>query len=120
MNPTLKTIDDYITLQNPEVQILLNQVRQTIKIAAPNAQEVISYAMPGYKQNGILVYFAAFKSHIGFYPTASGIANFKNELSNYKGAKGSVQFPINQPIPLDLIAKIVKFRVEENLNKNKL
>lgn len=119
MNTTIKTVDDYITLQKPEVQILLNQIRQAIKNAAPDAQELISYSMPAYKQDGILVYFAVFKNHIGFYPTASGIANFKNELTIYKGAKGSVQFPINQEMPLDLIADIVKFKVKENLEKTK-
>lgn len=118
MNPTIN-VDDYIALQKPEVQPLLEKIRQTIKTAAPSAQEVISYAMPAYKQNGMLVYFAAFKNHIGFYALPTGHEKFKNKLAEYKQGKGSVQFPINEPIPLDLIAKIVKFRIEENLNKGK-
>lgn len=109
--------DTYIASFPAEVQTLLEQVRKTIKAAAPDAEELISYNMPAYKWNGILVYFAAFKNHIGFYPTASGIAQFKEELSGYKSARGSVQFPMSQPMPLDLISRIVRFRMAENDRK---
>ena len=114
-NPT--TIDEYIATFPHDIQILLEKLRQTIRNAAPDAKEVISYQMPAFKLNGILVYFAAFKNHIGFYPTASGIEAFKEELSKYKGGRGSVQFPIDKPLPLELVSKIVKFRVKENLEK---
>lgn len=110
-----KNVDDYILNFPDEVQKSLKRLRESIKKAAPLADEVISYGMPAYKQQGMLVYFAAYKNHIGFYPTSSGINEFKDELSIYKGSKGTVQFPINEPIPLGLISKIVKFRVKENL-----
>ena len=113
------SIDDYIKQFNPEVQEILMTIRKVIHEAAPDANEKISYQMPAFELNGILVYFAAQKKHLGFYPTASGIEAFKEELSNYKGAKGSVQFPYDKPIPYDLIRSIVKFRVNENLNKSK-
>lgn len=113
-------IDEYISQQPDNVQALLKQMRNTIKRAAPKAEEVISYQMPAYKFHGMLVYFAAFKNHIGFYPTAAGIAEFKKELSSYKGAKGSVQFPLDQPLPLKLITLITKFRAAQNLEKAKL
>ncbi|MDD2796973.1 MAG: DUF1801 domain-containing protein [Bacteroidales bacterium] len=109
------TIDEYIATFPHEIQMLLLQMRTTIREAAPQAEEVISYGMPAFKQNGMLVYFAAFSKHIGFYPTSSGIEVFQEELSNYVGGKGSVQFPFNQPLPLDLVKKIVAFRVNENL-----
>ena len=112
-----KDIDAYIAMFPSDIQERLNELRATIKEAAPEAEEVISYQMPTFKYHGILVYFAAFKNHIGFYPTVSGIQTFKKELSVYKGAKGSVQFPHKEPLPLGLIAKIVKFRVRENLEK---
>jgi len=112
-------IDEYISSYPEEIQILLEQVRTTIKQAAPEAEEAIKYAMPTFVLNGNLVHFAAFKNHIGFYPVPSGIEAFKKELSVYKGAKGSVQFPLDQPMPLELIAEIVKFRVNENLLKAK-
>lgn len=115
MKTTFKDIDDYIAIQTPEVQILLNQMRQTIKKAAPEAEEVISYSMPAFKYHGMLVYFAAYKNHIGFYATPTGHSEFATELSVYKQGKGSVQFPLNKPLPLDLITKIVKFRAKENL-----
>ncbi len=108
------SIDAYIAGFPEETRVLLEQVRTTIRKAAPAAEEVISYQMPAFKLNGILVYFAAYSKHIGFYPTSSGITAFKKELSAYKGAKGSVQFPIDKPLPLNLISRIVKFRVEEN------
>lgn len=110
-------LDDYIAGFAPEVRRLLKQVRATIRKAAPQAQETISYRIAAYMLEGPLVYFAAFKRHIGFYPTSSGTRNFKKELSGYKGAKGSVQFPLNQPLPLGLIAKITRFRVRENLQR---
>ncbi len=94
-------------------------IRRTIKEAAPEAEEVISYQMPAYRQHGILVYFAAFKNHIGFYATPNGHNQFKEQLAIYKQGKGSVQFPLDKPIPFDLISKIVKFRVQENKNKAK-
>jgi len=112
-------IDQYIAGFPEATKLLLEKVRTAIKKAAPQAEEVISYNMPAYKLNGILVWFAGYKNHIGFYPMASGIETFKKELSVYKGAKGSVQFPLNKPIPLALITKIVKFRVKENLEKAK-
>lgn len=116
---TIKTneIDQYILAFPDEAQKLLVQLRTAIKKAAPEAEEVISYQMPAFKIHGILVYFAGHKNHIGFYPTSTGIAAFKEELSVYKGAKGSVQFSYNKPLPIGLITKIVKFRVKENLQK---
>ncbi|MDF2865914.1 MAG: hypothetical protein K0R72_732 [Clostridia bacterium] len=112
---TFKTIDEYI-LQFPiEVQEILKNLKKVIKESAPNAEEKISWQMPTFFLYGNLVHFAAYKNHIGFYPSPSGIDAFKNELSDYKGAKGSVQFPINKPIPYELISKIVKFRVQENI-----
>jgi uncharacterized protein YdhG (YjbR/CyaY superfamily) len=117
MKTTFKDIDDYISIQTPEVQILLEQMRQTIKKAAPEAEEVISYSMPAFKYHGMLVYFAAYKNHIGFYATPTGHSEFKEELSTYKQGKGSVQFPLSQPLPLDLISRIVQFRGKENLKK---
>ena len=120
MNTIATNIDEYISGFPEEIQILLEQVRATIKQAAPEAEEAIKYAMPTFVLNGNLVHFAAFKNHIGFYPVPSGIEAFKKELSVYKGAKGSVQFPLDQPMPLELIAKIVKFRMNENLRKAKV
>ena len=119
MNTLINSIDEYIGTFPQEIQILLEQVRATIKQAAPEAEEAIKYAMPTFVLNGNLVHFAAFKNHIGFYPVPSGIEAFKKELSVYKGAKGSVQFPLDEPMPLKLISEIVKFRVNENLLKAK-
>ncbi len=110
-------IDEYILSFPEETKKKLEQLRVTINKAAPQANKVISYAMPAFKLNGMLVYFAAYEKHIGFYPTSSGIEAFKKELSIYKGAKGSVQFPLDKPLPLALISKIVKFRIKENLQK---
>lgn len=112
-----KTIDEYIAGFPAGVRQVLEKLRHTIRQAAPQAQETINYAIPTFTLNGNLVHFAAFKKHIGFYPTPSGMEKFKNELSGYEGAKGSVQFPLDQPIPYDLISEIVRFRVEENLAK---
>ena len=111
------SIDDYIDGFPPEVQVLLEEVRQTIRNAAPEATETIKYAMPTFVLNGNLVYFGAFKHHIGFYPVPSGIVAFKKELAQYKMGKGSIQFPFDKPMPLDLITEIVKFRVTENFER---
>jgi uncharacterized protein YdhG (YjbR/CyaY superfamily) len=112
-----KDIDEYISSYPREIQKLLEQFRATIKKAAPKAEEAISYGMPAFKFKGILVWFAAHSKHIGFYPRVSAIERFKKELSVYKGAKGSVQFPLDKPLPLGLISKIVKFRVQEDLQR---
>lgn len=109
--------DEYIATFPKEIQRILQEIRTTIKAAAPDAEEKISYQMPTFFLNGNLVHFAAFKNHIGFYPTPSGIEKFKKELSRYEGAKGSVQFPLDEQMPYDLISKIVKFRVAENRKK---
>lgn len=110
-----QTIDDYVAGFPPDVQAILEKMRRTIRNAAPDAEETIKYRMPTFTLKGNLVYFAAFKKHIGFYPVPTGIEKFKRELAVYKGGKGSVQFPLDQPMPFDLISKIVKFRVKENL-----
>lgn len=107
-------VDDYIGSFPAGVQKRLRQMREIIKKAAPQAKEIISYSMPAYKQYGNLVYFGGWESHVGFYPGASGIAKFKQELAAYKGAKGSVQFPHSEPLPTELIAKIVAFRIQED------
>ena len=113
----IQTIDEYIA-QFPEVvQALLREMRAVIRAVAPEAEEKISYQMPTFYLNGNLVHFAAYKNHIGFYPAPSGIEHFKEELSGYAGAKGSVQFPLDQPIPFDLVARITTFRAEENRAK---
>jgi uncharacterized protein YdhG (YjbR/CyaY superfamily) len=112
-----QTIDEYIAGFPQDVQEILQKIRMTIREAAPEAKETISYQMPTFKFYGNLVHFAAFQHHIGFYPIPTGIDAFKNELSQYKGGKGSVQFPLDKPIPYDLISRIVKFRVKENLEK---
>ena len=114
---TYESIDDYISKFPPEIQEILSTIRKVIKEAAPEAKEKISYQMPTFELHGNLVHYAAFKNHIGFYPTPNGIDAFKEELSGYKGAKGSIQFPINQPMPYELISKIVKYRVAENIQK---
>ena len=114
-----KSIDEYIESFPTEVQDVLEKLRQTIRTAAPEAEETISYRIPAFRLNGSLVYFAAFKNHIGFYPTSSGIRAFKKELSQYSGSKGTVRFPLGKPLPLTLISKIVKFRVAENLRKTR-
>jgi uncharacterized protein YdhG (YjbR/CyaY superfamily) len=111
------SIDEYIATFPEDIQKILKKIRMTIKAAAPDAEEKISYKMPTFALKGNLVHFAAFKNHIGFYPVPTGIEKFKKELSVYEGAKGSVKFPLNKPIPYALISKIVKFRVKENLAK---
>ncbi len=112
-----KTIDEYIDTFPEDVQKILNELRQTIRETAPEAEETINYQMPTFTLNGNLVHFAAFKNHIGFYPTPSGIEAFKDELAAYKGAKGSVQFPMDEPLPMPLIRRIVEYRVKENLER---
>ena len=112
-----KDIDAYIAGFPADVQQILEKVRMTIREAAPQAKETINYQIPTFTLEGNLVHFAGFKQHIGFYPTPSGIEKFKNELAGYESAKGSVQFPLDQPIPYDLISKIVAFRIQENLEK---
>lgn len=112
-----RTIDEYIAGFPENVRDILEELRQVIRQAAPQAEEAMRYGIPTFRLNGNLVHFAAFKKHIGFYPTPSAIETFKEELSPYKQAKGSVQFLIGKPMPYDLIRKIVKYRVEESLEK---
>ena len=114
-----QNIDDYIASFPEDVQKVLKQIRAAIQKAAPQAEEAISYQMPTFKLNGNLVHFAAWKNHIGFYPTPSGTKEFQKEISKYVFAKGSIQFPLDQPMPLTLITKMVKFRVKENEGKRK-
>ena len=116
----ITTVDEYIALFPPEVKVLLKQLRKLITTTAPDAEEVLSYQMPAYKYNGMLIYFAAHKNHIGLYPFKSAIHAFQKELTNYEGAKGTVRFPFDKPLPEKLITKIVKFRVKENLLKTAL
>jgi len=118
-NTKFKTVDEYFSVFPATTKKILQEVQKTVKQAAPQAEELISYNMPAFKLHGMLVFYAAYEKHIGFYPTASGIKAFKKEFSAYKNSKGAVQFPIGEPIPLDLISKIVKFRVKENLEKVK-
>lgn len=110
----IDNIDQYHSLFPAEIQKILQQLRNTIRQAAPDAVETISYKMPAFRQNKILVYYAANKNHIGFYPTPGPINHFKNELRSYKTSKGAIQFPLDEPLPLELIAKIVKFRMMED------
>lgn len=116
---TSNVIDEYIANFPEDVQEILQKVRKMIRQIAPDAQEKINYGMPTFTLNGNLVHFAGFKNHVGFYPTPSGIEKFKKELSKYEGAKGSVKFPLDQPIPYELIRKITEFRVEEQQAKGK-
>lgn len=113
----MQTIDDYIAQFPEDVQKVLQELRAVIHAAAPDAEEKISYQMPTFYLNGNLVHFAAYKNHIGFYPAPSGIEHFQEELSGYAGAKGSVQFPLDQPIPFDLVTRITGFRAQENRAK---
>ncbi len=115
MKTEIKTVEEYIQTFPEEIQKILEKVRLTIKEKAPDAKEGISYGMPAYKTKGKpLVYFGGFKNHVGFFATPTGHSEFADQLSKYKQGKGSVQFPFSQPIPYDLIAKIVGFRVKEN------
>jgi len=119
MRKTPKNVDEYIAAFPKDIQERLEKIRATIKKAAPGAEEKISYQMPTFVLKGNLVHFAAFKNHIGFYPTPSATVKYKKELSAYEGGKGSVRFPLDKPLPLGLIARIVKSRVKENLEKAK-
>ena len=112
-----KTIPEYIAGYPPEVQQILETIRETIRSTAPEATETIAYGIPTFVLHGNLVHFAAYQKHIGFYPAPSGLEAFKDELSGYKGSKGAVQFPLDAPIPYDLIRRITAFRVQENLAK---
>ena len=116
---TAANIDEYIAGCPKNIQEILEKLRVTIRKAAPEAEETINYAIPTFTLNGNLVHFAAAKNHIGFYPAPSGIKAFKKELSVYEGAKSSIKFPIDKPLPLSLVSKIVKFRIKENLEKTK-
>jgi uncharacterized protein YdhG (YjbR/CyaY superfamily) len=111
------TVDEYIAAFSPEVQSILQRVRKVVCEAAPAAQEVISYRMPAFKQRGILVYFAAFKNHIGLYPPASGDPGIEEAIAPYAGDKGNLRFPFDRPIPYDLIARVTAFRLKQNLAK---
>lgn len=119
METKVSTIDEYIASFPADVQAHLHQIRETIKNAAPQAKEKISYGMPTFYLNGNLIHFAGYKNHIGLYPAPQGIEAFKEELSTYKGAKGSVQFPLDKPMPLDLILRITKYRAEQQMNKKR-
>lgn len=115
--PAPQTIDEYIAAFPDDVQQILQQIRQTIRAAAPDAQEAIAYQMPTFKLHGNLVHFAAFKKHIGFYPAPVGIEAFKDELAPYASSKGAVQFPLDQPMPYELIGRITAFRAKQNREK---
>ena len=117
MNKDFKTVDEYIQSFPKKTQVHLKAIRKIIKATAPEAIEQIAYKMPAYKLNGMLVYFAGYKAHIGFYPTASGIQHFLPKIQDYKHSKGAVQFPIDKPLPKALISEIVAFRIKETANK---
>ncbi len=117
---SLKTIDEYIENFPDDIQLILQKIRKTIKKAAPDSSEVISYQMPAFKQHSVLVYFAAFKNHIGFFPTSKPIEIFKDRLTSYKTSKGTIQFPINKKIPLGLISEITEYRVKEDLKNHEM
>jgi len=120
MSRKFKTVDEYLSTFPESTRNKLQTLREVIKRAAPGAEEVISYNMPAIKQHGVLVYYAGYKGHIGFYPTGSGIAAFKKELSAYEGSKGAVKFPLAGKIPTALISRIVKFRIKEDQERAKL
>ena len=115
-----KTVSEYISTFPPTTQRLLKALRKTVKEAVPDGKEVISYNMPAIKMHGVLVYYAGYKNHIGFYPTGSGVAAFEKELATYEGSTGTVRFSIDQPLPLSLIRKIVTFRLKQDREKEKL
>jgi uncharacterized protein YdhG (YjbR/CyaY superfamily) len=115
--PKAASIDEYIALFSPEVRAILERIRETIRGAAPEAEETISYMMPAFRQGGILVYFAAFKKHIGLFPPVSGDAEIERAIAPYAGPKGNLQFPLDRPIPYELIERIVKLRVRQSLAK---
>lgn len=112
-----KSVDEYLSWFSPQVAGMLEAIRQTIAKSAPQAKETISYGMPAFEQDGVLCYFAAFKDHLSFFPTSSGIEAFKHELKGFKTSKGTIQLPLDKPLPLELIGRIVRFRVEENTSK---
>jgi uncharacterized protein YdhG (YjbR/CyaY superfamily) len=116
-NRKFKTVDEYMSALPKSTKAMLQELRKAIKKTAPQAEELISYNMPAFKLQGMLVYYAAYKGHISLYPMASAIKAFKKELSAYEGAKGTVRFPLDKPIPLNLISRIVKYRVKENLER---
>ena len=111
---TYATVDEYIAIAEPKVKKALKDIRKTIKTAAPKAEEVISYQIPGYKYHGMLVFFAAWKNHISLYPAPWSADSLKKEMSVYEGSKGTIKFPVDEPMPLSLIKKMVKYRVKEN------
>ena len=117
MGTTFKTVGEYFKTLPKNQKDILEDLRQTIKQVVPEAEEVISYNMPAFKHHGMLVWYAAYQNHIGFYPTGSPIKVFKEELTNYKTSKGAIQFPVDKPIPKALVKKIVKFKLKENLEK---
>ena len=119
LNIKFKSVEEYISFFPKETQIILNELRKIIRNTAPKAEEKISYNMPAFFQEDVVVYFAAYKNHIGFYPTPSGVKAFQKDISKYKSSKGAIQFPIDKPLPVKLITQIVKFRLQENLNKSK-
>lgn len=112
-----KTVDEYLKTFPPPVRSMLEKIRKTIKATAPKAEELISYGIAGYKYHGMLIYFAGFKDHISIYPAPRSAEEFKEELASYKGGKGTVQFPLNMSLPLDLVKRIVKFRMKANEEK---
>ncbi len=114
-----QTIDEYIAGFPPDVQETLQEIRRTIRKAAPDAEETVKYGIPTFTLKGNLVHFGAYKKHIGFYPTPSATEKFKKQLSAYEGSKGTIRFPLGEPVPFDLITEIVKFRVQENLERAK-
>lgn len=120
MSAKFKTVDEYLSALPANKKSILKEVRRTIKEAAPKAEELISYNMPGYKQDGMLVWFASNKEHVGFYPTPSAINAFEKELSKYVTSKGAIQFPFAEPMPFALITKMVKYRLRENKEKAKM
>jgi uncharacterized protein YdhG (YjbR/CyaY superfamily) len=119
MSKHYASVEEYLATQPEETRELLEDLRAIIKNAAPHATETISYNMPAYDLNGILVYFAAYKGHIGLYPTASGIKAFQQEIAKYESSKGAIRLPLDRPLPKTLITRIVKFRLKENLEKKK-
>ena len=112
-----RTIDEYIAGFPPKVRAILKQIRSTVRAAAPDAEEVISYQMPAFKQDGILIYFAAFKGHIGVYPPVSGDARLEKTLARYAGPKGNLKFPLDEPIPYNLIRRIVRHKAKQNADR---
>jgi uncharacterized protein YdhG (YjbR/CyaY superfamily) len=115
-----QTIDEYIAAFPPKIQTILKKIRLTVRKAAPDAEEKISYRMPAFFQNGVLIYFAAFKNHIGVFPPVRGDARLIKQLAPYRGPKGNLKFPLSEPIPYNLISRIVKLRVKENLHRAQL